>query len=300
MNQSNDNKKTKNIQMNKVYYIFFVLLVLSSCYKNNKNYSYLEINSWVLDANPNAVYPQGELTHNFSDASVYVDDKLIGIFQVPCKVPILKSGSCNVKIYPVIKNNGISATKKVYPFMKTFETNIVINQGETLFLQPRTSYQNVTKFWIEDFEDASNSISNDPNSLAQLISGNDPSILQWGNFYGSVILDPTNNIWVGYTVSSLQLPKGKEDYLELDYRNTSNLVTGVLSISPTDTKNNPNIQLNAQNASSLKWKKIYVDLKDIISNSGTATFFEQTFRSELGSGVSSAEIQIDNVKVVYF
>ena len=54
-------------------------------------------------------------------ASIYAASSAVifarGIFEVPFKIPILKSGSVSIKVYPVVKNNGISATKKIYPFL---------------------------------------------------------------------------------------------------------------------------------------------------------------------------------------
>ena len=59
---------------------------------------------------------EGELTESITNAKVYVNDDLLGIFEVPFRIPVLKSGSCNVKVYPVVVNNGISATKNYILF----------------------------------------------------------------------------------------------------------------------------------------------------------------------------------------
>ena len=283
------------------FWMFLVLMASFGCVKNNKDYAYIEVSSWDLIANPNSVYNVGELTHNFSDAYLYVDDDLIGIFEVPFKVPVLKEGSVNVKLYPAIRNNGISATKKLYPFVKFYEENIVLTHGGTAQINPKTSYQSPTKFWIEDFEDASIKITNDPNSNALMTAGNDPAILQWGNFYGDVQLTTLNNLWVGVTNSSLNLPKGSEVYLELNYRNSNSLITGLLASSSTGgVAEYINIQVNAQDPNQLAWKKIYIDLKELVSNSGPANVFEQFFKAELNAGKTDASVQLDNIKVVYF
>ena len=101
-------------------------------------------------------------------------------------------------------------------------------------------------------------------------------------------------------MNEADLPRGEEVYLEIDYYNTNNVVTGLLWISPSSIKNNTNYQLNDQNPSSVKWKKIYIDLRELVSNSPAGSYFEQSFQAMLDEGDSEGLIVIDNIKVVHF
>lgn len=291
----------------KQFFLFVITgLMLNSCIKNNPDPSWIEITPWTLVANSNSQYPTGELTHSFTDAWVYVNDELIGVFQVSdtLKIPVLKSGAVNIKIYPAIRNNGVSATKKIYPFVERYEINTTLVQNQTLQINPVTRYSSTVRFAIEDFEDPAIKIVNDLNSATQMAQGNDPAILQWGNFYGFVNLNETDSTWIAYTnfesVNEANLPRGKEVYLEIDYYNTNNVVTGLLWISSSSIQNNTNYQLNDQNPSTVKWKKIYIDLKELISNSPAGTYFEQSFQAMLDNGDTEGLIVIDNIKVVHF
>jgi hypothetical protein len=291
----------------KQFFLFMIVgLMLNSCIKNNPDPSWIEITPWTLVANSNSQYPTGELTHSFTDAWVYVNDELIGVFQVTdtLKIPVLKSGAVNIKIYPAIRNNGVSATKKIYPFVERYEINTTLVQNQTLQINPVTRYSSMVRFAIEDFEDPAIKIVNDPNSATQMSQGNDPAILQWGNFYGFVNLNETDSTWVAYTnfesVNEANLPRGEEVYLEIDYYNTNNVVTGLLWISSSSIKNNTNYQLNDQDPSSVKWKKIYIDLKELVSNSPAGSYFEQSFQAILDKDDTEGLIVIDNIKVVHF
>jgi hypothetical protein len=164
-------------------YLFFLFLgtllfISNSCTKNNPDPSWLEVTKWTLNANPNLTGLEGSLTQNISEAWVYVDDEIIGVFEVPFKIPILKEGSVNIKIYPAIKNNGISATKKVYPFLEPYVVTANLVKNQTLTINPITQYYNAVQFWIEDFEDAAVKIENDPNSAAQITTETYHLILQ--------------------------------------------------------------------------------------------------------------------------
>jgi len=253
-----------------------------------------------LIENPDSQYPVGELTQNFTDATVYVDNELIGVFEIPFKIPVLKSGMKLIRIYPTIKNNGISATKKKYPFVEYYEITANLVQNQTLEINPVTRYKEFVNVWLEDFEDAAVKIENDPNSAVQLFTGNNSSILKWGNFYGNVDLTSSDSLWVAYTSTDMILPKWTETYLEIDYYNTANLVTGVLAIGASAVNNNQNIQLNKQSETTVKWKKIYIDLKEIVSNAQNAEYFKMSFQSLLPEGQASGKICIDNLKVIHF
>ena len=112
--------------------LFFVLVSLIACEKNNPDPAWIQVNKWTLVENPDSQYPVGELTQNFTDATVYVDNELIGVFEIPFKIPILKSGVKLIRIYPTIKNNGISVTKKKYPFVEYYEITANLVQNQTL------------------------------------------------------------------------------------------------------------------------------------------------------------------------
>ena len=87
---------------------------------------------------------------------------------------------------------------------------------------------------------------------------------------------------------------------KLIFSSTSRLVTGVIAIDGSNTTNNVNVQMNEQDPAEVVWKKIYIDLKTIVSGSPFADSFEHSFEAVLGEGKTSAEINIDNVKVVRF
>ena len=282
----------------KVILLFIPLaFLLSTCIKNNPDPAWLEVNDWTLMANANYFGAEGALTENLTEAWVYVNDDLIGVFEVPFKIPILKSGAVDIKVFPAIKNNGISATKKVYPFLETYQINAVLVANETLTISPTTKYKDNLFFTIEDFEDINTNIVNDPNTSAASFSLSNNN-LQWfnGNFYAKVALNATDSTWIAYTNWASYIPKGIEVYLEIDYRNSNSVTTGLLAISPSGTLPNTHIRLNAQKSLPVVWKKIYLDLREMVSASANGAYFEQSFEAYLEDGLSNTEIEIDNIK----
>lgn len=280
---------------------FFFVFFLLGCVKNNEAPVWLEVNKWTLEANPNSQNPVGELSHALTDAAIYVNDQFKGIFELPVKIPLLDvTGAAKVSIFPVVVNNGISATKKLYPFTETYYEDVVFVQNQTVMVNPRTRYYKDCQFWIEDFEDAAVQIETDDNSLASFEKGSDPAKLKYGNYYGLAELNTSKNLLLAYTNGKIPLPRGKEVYLEIDYRSTNSLVTGLIEVSATNIQDHVNIQMNAQPAASVVWKKIYIDLKELVGATPNAEYYEVSFSAQLGDGLSSSEIIIDNVKLIHF
>ncbi|MFT5777305.1 MAG: hypothetical protein ACI837_000236 [Crocinitomicaceae bacterium] len=283
--------------------IFGLLFLMSSCVKNNPDPAWLEIGVWQLVENPSAIGEAGQLTENISDAWVYVNDELIGVFEVPCKVPILTTGTSVVNVYPTVLNNGISATKKIYPFLKPYQVTVELVANSTTTVNPVTSYYEQANFtWIENFDAAGFEITDDATSLTQMESVDDIAIIQPfnGAKFGRVTLDAVNNTWIGYTTGEIPLPQGEEVYIELDYHNTNRLITGLLEIGASGIVDHPNIQLNPQEPGEVVWKKMYIDLREIITSSPNAAYFEISFQALIDEGETTGEINIDNLKIVHF
>ncbi len=276
--------------------------MFGGCVKNNKAPVWLEINKWTLENNPLSTNQPGFLNHNFSDVWVYVDNKLVGVFEVPCKIPVLQWGDAkSIRLYPTIRNNGISSTKKIYPFCEAYEQFSDLVAGSTITINPKTRYGSACNFWLEDFESSTAKFITDTDaSNATMVYGSDPNIALSGT-YGYIALTSSDSLWVGVSNAPIVLPKsGAEVYLEVDYRNTAPILQGLTGISSDGTAtDNPFIQLNAQ-TSDLKWKKIYLDLKEIVSYSANAVSFKPYLRALIQESTGSADVYIDNIRLVYF
>jgi len=284
-----------------IVFVFIVLPLLFSCVKNNPDPSWLRVNDWDLVANIALSGEEGELTEKITNAKVYVNDELIGIFETPFRIPLLSSGESVIRLDPVVINNGISATKKVYPFTNFYQETVTLVQNDTVVISPVTSYKSNANFWIEDFEDINISIENDPNtSLANLILSNESLNAFNGNYYGKVMLNETDSTWVAYTLEQLPIPKGVDSYLEIDYYNTNDVYQGLIYLSPSGIQDNVNIRLNAQATESVVWKKMYIELRELVTASPIQSTFLQSFQANLDVDNIDGVICLDNIKVIWF
>jgi hypothetical protein len=287
--------------MKKLLFFGALVFLLGGCVKNEPAPVWLEINEWSIVDNP--LVEPGYLSHNFTDAWVYVDNKLIGVFELPCKIPVMMEGSNkSVRVYPTIRNNGISATKKIYPFCEPYEVYQDLVSGGTITINPVTKYYSNCQFWLEDFSTSNAEFATDEDvSNAEMYIEEDPNIVLDGK-YGHVHFEGADSLWVGVSSMPLQLPQGgAEVYLEIEYRNSMPILQGVIAeLTSGNEADNPYISMNAQGANDLEWKKIYIDLREIVSYYTNATGFKQYLKSAINSTYPSGDIYIDNIRLVYF
>lgn len=289
--------------MKNIVFICLVSCFLFGCVRNNPKPVWLDLSEWQIQDNPELMEDPGYLNHNFTDVWVYVDNKLIGVFELPCKIPVLITGEAkSVRLYPTIRNNGISGTKKIYPFCDPFEQAYDLVSGNTISIQPITRYNTNCQFWLEDFESSSSKIITDPIvSNASMSFENDPNISLDGT-YAHVNLDGVDSLWRGIAVDPIQLPKfGAEVYMEVDYHNTISVLQGFVTVySDGTTIDNPFGQMNKQEPGSAKWKKIYFDMKEVVSYYTGSSGYKPYLQAAIQEATGTADIYIDNVRLVYF
>lgn len=286
--------------MKHIFTLLFISFILLSCKKDQPEVAWLKIDKWILSSNPNAENIEGELSHDLSQVFVNMDGKSLGVYELPAKIPIIGDGNHEFVILPGVINNGISETKKRYPFMEQYTgtVNLVIN--DTVLLNPTTQYYSSINFLIEDFESPSMQIEVATESTTTIGRNDDPSILKWGNRYGEVLLTDSASLISFVTTFATVMPKlGSEVYLEFDYMNTNSLLTSVLSYGNGNYYEDPFIVINPQEAGEAFWKHAYIDLKEIISYRQFTPINEAGFKLALDEGLSSSYFYIDNIKLVY-
>jgi hypothetical protein len=292
--------------MKKLALIAIVASILAGCVRNNPDPAWLEVTEWTMQSNAIGVTgDEGVLTHNFTDAWVYIDNKLIGVFEVPFKIPVLVSGNSEIKLYPTIRNNGISATKKIYPFAKPYIISADLVENQTLTVNPSTEYFAGTRVTLWDFDDPNNyGIEEAPGSPASMIVDFDTQVITSinGSGYGHVSMNVSTDQWQATNSILLEnIPKQQSEvYLEIDYHNTVSLITGVVAVEPGSSIGNVNVQLNGQQESEVEWKKIYLDLKTIISGYPNSTGYYLSFDALMPDTLANGYVNIDNMKLVHF
>ncbi len=286
-----------------IFCFSFIAIGLFSCEIYNPKEdipAYIHIDSFFVATDYST---QGSASQKITDAWLYVDDELIGAFELPVSIPVLKNGLHNIIVRPGIKLNGIAATRSYYPFYKAFVINNAnLEAGKTLNISPTTTYEPFSVFkWKEDFESAGVSMERTSNSDTTLVISNDinlafkPPQSEVSNYSGVIFLDMNRNVFEFRTINSYNLPIGGTPvFLELNYKTNNYFEVGVLGNTIGQQIYTTVMYLSPNSA----WNKIYINLTPTVSSMTTALDYRIFIRGVLDAGSTQGVIQLDNIKLI--
>jgi hypothetical protein len=249
---------------------------------------------------------QGTNSHDIVDAWVYADGEFIGVFELPTRVPILKSGTTNLTILAGIKRNGLATDRAPYPFFKSYNLEYDLVEARVDTLIPVIEYNEALNFvWMEDFEDGrislektgtittvdSISITNQPNEVFSY-DGVD------NNASGVVKIDTGLQFMEFSSVQLFDLPRqGNEIYLELNYKTDVELIVGLYPISGNVVQRVPVVNLFPTN----EWRKAYISLKeDVNASEFQGLDFRLVFGAQSNAKTGNNFVYLDNLKLMHF
>lgn len=276
--------------------IFIITLYLfSGCEKDSGQEipSYIHISSFDLVENENV--DEGSLSHNITDAWVYVNNKFIGVFELPSTFPVLEEGSSTILIKPGIKMNGIASTRVPYPFYTDYTVEgVMLEKEKTDTLQPVVQYNDSIQMPLhESFEDTSLSLRAKESDTSLMIDHINPFE---GSGSGKIVLEGDNILFEALSDTSYTLPiQGKYVFLEIDFKTNVEVGTGLYEVRNEGAFQKPVVRLNPTE----QWKKIYINLTNIIGSSYPSRNFK-VYLNIYRQDEQAAEVYLDNLKVIHF
>ena len=269
--------------------IIAILLIISiiSCKKSSDNDvpSYITIGNFTLDGNS---------THNITDAWVYIDDNLQGVYEIPANFPVLAQGLHKLRVKAGIKDNGIAGNRIPYPFYSSYIIDEqTFNPETTISITPVVSYlENATlDDKAEDFD--GNGLNLETDSATFSIDDEMPID---GN-YGVITLTDSILLTELTTKEFSNLPQaGAPVYLELDYKcNTQFLVGVYINFPQSSILQKDLLWVRPKD----EWNKIYINLTSTISEGVGADSFKIFIGMQRDFTMESNTIHLDNLRIVY-
>lgn len=295
--------------MNKLLFLVTVLIVsfLSSCEVINPEEdipSYIQIDTIDLQSQSSDF---GTSSHKITDCWVYVNKDFIGCFELPAKIPVLKSGNCEVMVRGGIKLNGIASTRIVNPFYSNYVVNKNLKIGEVLILDSvLLKYNKLDNLmWKEDFEYSVLTLkkSNKGDSILRtnqniLSIPNDNKIGYLNNNAGRIEFIDTS-YFEAITRNSYKLPKSLDNVilLELNYCTNQSFEVGICP--ENGNINNPyKYPVLIINSSGMKWNKIYVNLSNAVTQFSQINDFYIYLSASKSKDIESPKLLFDNIKLL--
>lgn len=233
----------------------------------------------------------GSTSSKIRFAWVYADDNLQGVYQLPCRVPILKSGSTNLKIFAGVNENGVGELALQYPFYAFYESTVTFIPGDTLTVIPHVRYKQGLKApYMEDFDfDFSPTISKD-NGGGFFDYLMDPTRAFEGSGCGYFYL-PEGEQALICTTNVITTPKNKAAYtIEFNYKNNCDFLIGIRISQDGETI----LGLRASDT----WNKIYINVTPTV-DAIPGTDLKLFFIIPQDTLIPIQEVYIDNLKFLF-
>jgi len=274
--------------MKKITYLL-TLLVFASCQKEDAVGipAYIKIENIYLGEN--------DSNSTITDAWVYINGQLQGVYELPAKFPVLEEGNANIKVYAGIKNNGIASDRVIYPFYSSDTTNKVLTINASTEIYPTL---NIKENIDGQFDDFDNGYSFNSDICFQVLSDG-----PYGK-YGSLSLSDSDSILIteinyqDFPLSFDNVPQqGSPTYMELDYKNNTSFLVGMYINFP----NSPTLEkgllwINPKE----DWNKIYIDLTQTVSEAIGAETFSIFIKMQRDSNLDENKLDFDNIRIIHY
>jgi hypothetical protein len=275
----------------------FLLLILQACELVNPTSdvpAYIRVKKADFSTD---IQRQGTASHKITDVWAIANNKFLGTFELPAIFPVLETGRKELRLSAGIKENGISATRKIYPFYKAFDTVLEFNKEATIQIEPHYTYREDTKFeFIEGFEGTSWKFQPTSANKADIDTAR---IEETNPAYPSehCLKAKLTSVSADFAIMSpviFTLRQGKPAWMELDIK--SDVLVDITIINLTNGQRLDYLTLN----STKEWNKVYINFTDFVAGFGTGSSYRIFFFAKNQNAQETEYIYMDNIKLLYF
>jgi len=270
-----------------------VIVLLSSCDKFENKVevpSYVQIDSVIFQTNPSS---QGVNHHKFSDIWFNLDGSQVGVFELPAAFPVIAEGLKPVAIKAGYIKSGVSIYREVHPFIEWVKDTFNFVKADTIHYTPIFKYNDLTKFWIEDFDEPGLKLHTKDSTkyLQQTIDPNQPN-----NQIGLVQLPDSVSGSIYYTKANFEL-NYTPILMELEYLNDAPFGIGIIlhKANSSDEYIDPFTIIYTKE----EWNLMYVNLAEQFANYTSADSYDVYFFFTTQNNVTS-NTKLDNLKILYY
>jgi len=245
--------------------------------------------------------------HTFTHVNVYVNNKNLGCWPLPCRVPVLnvpENETSKVVILPCFRMTGMSNTVSGYPFFSVLRKDYMLKKGETFkvaddpLVYKYSEY--VTVPYLEVFSNSSSfSPIDSSNSSFTFV----PAIRE-GRMVGEIVLNDDDEFFDVISIPVTVPVYNYYVYLEITYKIENNMEIG----ATLSTAQNPNTvhQLGGlyssvdRNTGELTWKTTYFDVGNIFDYhyTGSSNTNVSLVLTGIGNDDEKTRFYIDNIKII--
>lgn len=267
-------------------------ITIWACIKPSAKPVYIHIDKFSFSCDPST---EGSATAKFTDAWVYINEQAVGVYQLPCTIPIIADGSTQIVISPGIMRNGIPDKRATYDNCVSFIDTLTLTPLDTVKIHPSTHYISSLKFnWMEDFEKGCSLSNYGGNAGILRVNAADTAQVISGTTSGLITLTDSASIMSIKTNTPLLVPTdGTPLFMEMDYKNDVPITISFIADVNGVAVSNDYVTLNAKKY----WNKIYIDFTEPFA-SLKGSSYQIVFKATKEVKGSTAFIRLDNIKFI--
>lgn len=256
------------------------------------------------DPNNSVSNYSGCFTSNIDAVQITVrnseENHRLGVFQLPCRVPVLRQGNYTISLQPVIKLNGIAATRSSYPFYRDIDIKDQALVADSCLALGTLSTTYETQFfrkvWEEYFEPEIPTLSL-PDTIVHRVSAADTIRSDRG--CGAVYLAPDQSAATFISNEEFTVNNNSTLFLELDYWTNVPLSVGLCSRTSLNSRYDTYYAISLYPNFEKGWNKIYIQLGRLWSQYNYYKSFHVAFQAVNNNGIEG-KVYIDNIKLTAY
>lgn len=273
------------------------LFVSQACKKNKETIpSYIHIDK--IDLKITDATKQGSGSQKITDAWVYIDEKLVGCYELPMTFPVLYEGVHQIKIKAGIKVNGIAATRAPYSFYSEYTAQVDLKPEKILNVAPVVTYASFARFtFMENFDGVGLILAPGPAGTSDTMKQTfDKNLVFEGAGSGLTRLNSKKTSFQCVSNTSYALPgAGAPVFLEFNYKCNHPFTVGIYAHSNSGSTTIPILGVNPSDT----WNKMYMYITPQLGGISGVTDYSVYFAMFNSEAVDGVELLLDNVKLVY-
>ncbi len=271
---------------------FLTLLTLTGCPPDTEvGPAFVTLEGFELQA-------QGPVTEDISEVWAFLDNEFIGAFPLPARIPVLRTGTAELRLEAGVKQDGVSTTPDIYPFYTPVIRTVELVSGQTTALgTPTISYKPEANFAIfEDFEQATVRAFS-LQVVGDTLLERTQEQVSTGAFSGRIYLSADEPI---VELASTEVYRNLLDnqqpvWLELDFLSAGFGRIGVSGALGVDAVREFGPGFRPRN----EWTKIYFNLTQIIFDSQLEEY-RFNISTLLPDDLAEGSVYLDNIKLLHF
>ena len=248
----------------------------------------------------NTTTEQGSSRVRVPQGQLFVGEEYIGIVQLPGRVPVLQTGEQELRLDPLVRDNGSTGTLALFPFYERITTTVNLEPLRVDTVQLETTYaDNRTDFaFVESFDSPGILFSDDRdgNDQTAIVRVEDGALEGQSGRFTLTTDNPFIEVATPEATPYAFANANAGVYLEMDFKADIPFQVGLIGREaglPAAS------QYNYQLAAREEWTKIYLNLGPEVFASDFAAY-QIGIRGALPETETSASVYLDNIKLLRF